>query len=599
MKRLVIDTSAIINGVIPKVLEQYQANEVEVIIPYAVIDELEALASKGKEPGFTGLDEMKKLRELCKKNNIEIKFLGERPSLNDVKLAKSGRIDALIIDTAKHMNGVLITSDYVQAKVAEAEGIEVQYISLKSKIAELSFEKLFSNDITSLHLKEGVPPLAKKGKPGKFKLVKIRDEPCTSQELEKLVKEISEITRISENGFIEITRSGASVIQLGKYRIAITRPPFSDGLEITIVKPTIELKLEDYNLSEKLMKRLKERAEGILIAGPPGSGKTTFAGSLAEFYMRQGKIVKTLESPRDLQVSPEITQYGPLEGDFEKTAEILLLVRPDYSVFDEIRKTKDFKVFTDMRLAGVGMIGVVHASDAINAIQRFIGRVELGMIPHIIDTIIFIKYGKVEKVYELKLTVKVPSGMTEADLARPVVEVRDFETGELEYEIYTYGEENVIVPVSTKGEVSNIKRLAEERILQEIKKFDPNAQVQLISENKAIVKVNQKAIPLLIGKKGSTVSKLEEKLGVKIEVETYSYQKGIEINFTLKETKNYIDLYFDKEYIGKRISLYIDNEFLFSAIIGKKGRVRIAKNSPQGNELINALLEGKKVKTII
>jgi len=599
VKRLVIDTSAIINGVIPKVLEQYQANEVEVIIPYAVIDELEALASKGKEPGFTGLDEMKKLRELCKKNNIEIKFLGERPSLNDVKLAKSGRIDALIIDTAKHMNGVLITSDYVQAKVAEAEGIEVQYISLKSKIAELSFEKLFSNDITSLHLKEGVPPLAKKGKPGKFKLVKIRDEPCTSQELEKLIKEISEITRISENGFIEITRSGASVIQLGKYRIAITRPPFSDGLEITIVKPTIELKLEDYNLSEKLMKRLKERAEGILIAGPPGSGKTTFAGSLAEFYMRQGKIVKTLESPRDLQVSPEITQYGPLEGDFEKTAEILLLVRPDYSVFDEIRKTKDFKVFTDMRLAGVGMIGVVHASDAINAIQRFIGRVELGMIPHIIDTIIFIKYGKVEKVYELKLTVKVPSGMTEADLARPVVEVRDFETGELEYEIYTYGEENVIVPVSTKGEVSNIKRLAEERILQEIKKFDPNAQVQLISENKAIVKVNQKAIPLLIGKKGSTVSKLEEKLGVKIEVETYSYQKGIEINFTLKETKNYIDLYFDKEYIGKRISLYIDNEFLFSAIIGKKGRVRIAKNSPQGNELINALLEGKKVKTII
>jgi ATPase len=361
----------------------------------------------------------------------------------------------------------------------------------------------------------------------------------------------------------------------------------------------IELKLEDYNLSEKLMKRLKERAEGILIAGPPGSGKTTFAGSLAEFYMRQGKIVKTLESPRDLQVSPEITQYGPLEGDFEKTAEILLLVRPDYSVFDEIRKTKDFKVFTDMRLAGVGMIGVVHASDAINAIQRFIGRVELGMIPHIIDTTIFIRYGMVEKVYDLKLTVKVPSGMTEADLARPVVEVRDFETGELEYEIYTYGEENVIVPVLARGETSNIKRLAEERILQEIKKFDPNAQVQLISENNAIVKVNQKAIPLLIGKKGSTISKLEEKLGIKIDVETYSSQKGVEINFALKETKDYIDLYFDKEYVSKTVSLYIDDKLLFSAIIGKKGRIRVSKNSIQGNELINALLERRKIEAIV
>ena len=105
-------------------------------------------------------------------------------------------------------------------------------------------------------------------------------------------------------------------------------------------------------------------------------------------------------------------------------------------------------IFADMRLAGVGMIGVVHASEAIDAIQRFIGRVELGMIPHIIDTIIFIQYGEVRNLFTMKLGVKVPTGMTEADLARPVVDVNDFETGTLQYEIYTFGEENVIIPVS-------------------------------------------------------------------------------------------------------------------------------------------------------
>ena len=232
--------------------------------------------------------------------------------------------------------------------------------------------------------------------------------------------EIIEAARKDEESFIEAKGGGGIVVQLGNYRIAIARPPFSDGFEITIVRPIIKLTLEDYELSDKLIKRLKEKAEGILISGPPGSGKTTFATSLAEFYFHQGKIVKTLESPRDLQVGPEITQYGPLEGDFAKTADLLLLVRPDYSIFDEIRQTNHFRIFAEMRLAGVGMIGVVHSSEAIDAIQRFIGKIELGMIPHVIDTVIFIKDGKIEKVYTLSLTVKVPTGMTEADLTRPV-----------------------------------------------------------------------------------------------------------------------------------------------------------------------------------
>jgi ATPase len=239
-----------------------------------------------------------------------------------------------------------------------------------------------------------------------------------------------EAVRVSEEAFVEIVRSGATVVQLGNFRVAIARPPFSDGLECTIVRPLVKLSLEEYGISEKLMKRLKERAEGILIAGPPGSGKSSFASALADFYFKEKKaIIKTLESPRDLQVGPEITQYGPLEGDFSKTAEILLLVRPDYSIFDEVRKPKDFEIFAELRLAGVGMIGVVHASAPIDAIQRFIGKIDLGMIPHIIDTLIFIKGGKIEKVYELDLTVRIPSGMTEEDLARPVVEVKDFETG--------------------------------------------------------------------------------------------------------------------------------------------------------------------------
>ncbi|MEM5791164.1 MAG: PINc/VapC family ATPase [Candidatus Aenigmatarchaeota archaeon] len=599
VKRIACDTSIVIDGKLSEIVKKEKEKDLEVIIPIAVLDELQAQASKGREPGFIGLDELKKVREICEKKGIRVKFAGERPSLEDIKLAHSGRIDAIIRDTAKREKAILLTADYVQALVAEAEGISVKYIPSEVKTTGLEFEKFFDEETLSVHLKENVSPYAKKGKPGNFKLVKLREEACTTEELEKIVKEILEATRVSEEGYVEITRSGATVVQLGSYRIAIARPPFSDGLEVTIVRPLIKLKLEDYKLSEKLMERLKERAEGILIAGPPGAGKSCLASSLAEFYKNQGKIVKTLESPRDLQVSDEITQYSPLEGSFEKTADILLLVRPDYSVFDEVRKSKDFEIFADMRLAGVGMLGVVHASNAIDAIQRFMGKVELGMIPHIIDTVIFVKDGEVKKVYDLSMKVKVPTGMTEEDLARPVVEVRDFETGKLEYEIYTFGEENIVVPVSEKEKVSAVEKLAVERILQEVSKYDPNAEVEFVSGERAVIKVENRIIPYLIGKNGSNISKLEKRLGIRIEVKPRIPALGREVYFEIEEAGNSIEFRFNRDLIGKIASIYVEDSFLFSATIGKKGRIRINKSSEIGSELINAILLKKKIKVLI
>ena len=600
-QKLVPDTSIIIDGNVPSVIEKGGLTDVEIVIPYAVLDELQAQASKGREPGFVGLEEIKKLRVFCESKGIKLTFLGQRPGYNDIMLARSGRLDALITDVARSENGILLTADYVQALVAEASGVQVKHVPGEVRTTDLAFEKLFGADTSSIHLKEGTRPLAKTGKPGKFELVTLAETPSTTEEVEHIIREVTEAARVSREGFVEINRAGAMVIQLGRYRVAITRPPLSDGLEVTIVRPVVSLTLQDYKLSAKLMERLVTGAEGILIAGPPGSGKTTFASSLAEFYLRQNKIVKTLESPRDLQVGPEITQYGPLEGDFEKTAEILLLVRPDYTVFDEVRKTKDFMIFADMRLAGVGMIGVVHASEAINAIQRFIGRVELGMIPHIIDTIIFIQYGEVRNLFTLNLTVKVPTGMIEADLARPVVEVRDFENGSLQFEIYTFGEENVIIPVSdAKPVISAARKLAEERILQEIRKFDPGAEVTLVSDNRAQVRVDNEIVPIIIGKKGVTVTKLEEKLGVKIDVEPLAPSAaGKEVRYEVREVGNRIDLMFEENLTGVAANVYVGDQYLFSATIGKKGQIRVSKKSDLGRSLLRALVSKQRIRVLI
>ena len=588
-QRIVPDTSVIISGILTDLVEKGEIKEAEIIIPEFVLEQLRAQASRGREIGFKGLEEIKKLRTL---KNITIMNTGRRQTYEEIQLAKYGRIDALILDIAKTEKAVLYTSDMVQTLTAEAEGIETKYFKPYERKKETKILAMMTPDTMSLHLKENTMPLAKRGKPSQMKLVKIRNEIITAEELEKIIKEIMDAARYEEDSFIEVGGHVASVVQLGDMRIAIARPPFSDGIEITAVRPITKLSINDYNISDKLRSRLTEKAEGVIIAGPPGSGKSTFAASLAEFYERHEKIVKTMEMPRDLQVGPEITQYSKLRGKFENTADMLLLVRPDYTIFDEIRKTEDFLVFSDMRLAGIGMVGVVHASNPLDAVQRFIGRIELGMIPHIIDTIVFIKFGEIKKVYTLSLVVRTPTGMQEADLARPVVEVKDFETGALEYEIYTYGEENVIIPITGARE-SAVNALARKYILNEIRKFDSHADAEIVNDNRAVVRVDNEVVPRLIGKEGKTIKQLEEKLGIGIEVSPKTATLGRQTSFSVDETGAYLAFTFQPKLSGKFANFHIGEDYLFSATIGKDGKVRVAKDSDVGREVLKAIVKNE------
>jgi ATPase len=306
---------------------------------------------------------------------------------------------------------------------------------------------------------------------------------------------------------------------LGVYRIIIVRPPLGDGYEITVTRPIARPKLEDYKLPEKLLKRLLEKAEGILIAGSPGMGKTTFAQALAEFYMRMGRVVKTIESPRDMRLPREASQYSKVYADTEELHDILLLSRPDYTFFDEMRDDRDFNLYIDLRLAGIGMVGVVHAASPIDAIQRLLRRVDLGMIPSIIDTVIYISRGSVEKVYEVSMTVKLPTGLREAELARPVVEVRDFISGDLEYEIYTFGEQTVVVPVK-KLRKSYMRGSIGSSIVEEVEKAIPGATASLEGDTLWIIVNRENAIS--VGKKFLKLKKKFEKLygvNVRLKVE--------------------------------------------------------------------------------
>ena len=589
MSKIVLDTSVIINGLFTAQVESGNIRNSEIIIPQAVIDELQSQASQKKQQGFLGLNEIKNLKDLSKIFELEISIQGTHPSAEEIRMAGKGKIDSIIKDIAKKNQATLYTSDNVQHLVAQTEEITSVFLHPILKEEELKFLKYFDSETMSVHLKENLAPLAKKGKPGSFVLAKISDEILTRDDLEFISKQILETTKISESSTLEISKTGASVVQYKDYRIAITTPPFSESFEITIVHPIVKLSLDDYSISAELMERFTDRAEGIVISGPPGSGKSTLASGLANYYHSQGKIVKTFESPRDLQVDPGVTQYSKLDGSFDNSADILLLVRPDYTIFDEVRRREDFHTFADLRLTGVGMVGVVHANSPLDAIQRFIGKIELGIIPNILDTVVFVKDGQIKKVYELELKVKVPTGMTESDLARPVIEIRNFENNALEHEIYTFGEENVIVPIGKKTQKVGIEKLAEDKIRETFKRYDPKSEVEILSDNRVRVSVDKQTIPSIIGRGGSNINDIEKSLNIHIDVverDLSSNTSSGDLPFSFSESKTSIVLTVNREFTSMHADIFVNDKYVTTARIGKKGQIKIPRRSDVAENLM-------------
>ena len=570
---LVPDTSVLIDGRITSMIKAGEYKGATIIVPEAVIAELEAQANNGREIGFSGLNELQQLCKMAEEKTIELKFSGIRPSLEQVKLASGGEIDAMIREIAIENKARFITSDNVQAEVARAKGLDVIY--LKPQVTDfvpLAIDQFFDEHTIAVHLKERISPMAKKGSISDMKLVKIRDAPTSEYQLRMMAQEILERAKRDPDGFIEVEKRGITVVQIGSMRIAIARRPFSDGMEITAVRPIVDVTLKDYTKSDIITKRITSDKRGMIIVGSPGAGKTTLAQSVATFLSESGYVVKTMEAPRELQVPDQITQYTMLDGSMANTADVLLLVRPDFVIFDELRKAEDFSVFADMRLAGLGMVGVIHANGVQDAVQRFSDRVDFSVLSQVVNTIIFLKQGVITKVYDVGFTIKVPEGMGGEVHLRPVTTVTDHETGELVLDIFRYDGQTIVMPVMgitvpapapqqprrpgphprcrTWASRSRLPaspcghrqprpslpparekesderpgwKLTEKEIQREIGRYTEGfVDVQMLSDTKAVVYIDDKDVPAAIGKGGKNISAIVNKLGIGIDIKPRS-----------------------------------------------------------------------------
>src|SRR5690606_23473315 len=106
--------------------------------------------------------------------------------------------------------------------------------------------------------------------------------------------------------------------------------------------------------------------------------------------------------------------------------------------------------YADMRLAGMGMVGVVHAMEVHDCLRRFCDRVDYSILPQIINTIIYVVQGKISKIYDLELTIKAPEGMPGDTHVRPVIVVREHSRREPELESFRHEGEALVLPLTAR-----------------------------------------------------------------------------------------------------------------------------------------------------
>jgi predicted PilT family ATPase len=196
------------------------------------------------------------------------------------------------------------------------------------------------------------------------------------------------------------------------------------------------------------------------------------------------------------------------------------------------------------------MVGVIHASTPIDAVQRFISRIDLGLLPQIIDTVIFVKDGYIQDIMGVKMTVKIPTGFRDDGLARPVVEVFSFfAMHQILYEIYTFGENTIVSPVSTRGYRKNKTRRKDrksQRQWNESPSIDNNGNLAPV--------------------------------------------EGI------RNTKRQIEIYFPKTLASENVILTTDTgKQLMSGSVSSKANIRLSKKSSVGRELNRYIKKGGRL----
>jgi ATPase len=183
--------------------------------------------------------------------------------------------------------------------------------------------------------------------------------------------------------------------------------------------------------------------------------------------------------------------------------------------------------------------------------------------------------------------------MVQEDLSRPVIQVKDTLTREELYEIYSFGEQIVVVPIEENEGTSQINEAKTELVRSTISEYLGYDQVVVSPKGKRKYKVTipESLRPKLLGRKGANISELEKSLGVSIDVvsEEDRARRSVAV-----EVKNRI-IYLHCNEKNSLVNIYVDDVMAIQGRTSSKGIIRIKVDSEAGINLEKAMKSGKTI----
>jgi general secretion pathway protein E len=165
---------------------------------------------------------------------------------------------------------------------------------------------------------------------------------------------------------------------------------FGEKIIIRILDPILLLRhMDDLGFRQEQFKRyrsLLSHPEGIvLIAGPPGSGKTTTLYSTLDALAEQGMNITTIETPIALPYDQfNQIELHPEKGfTFEAAIHTISQYPVDVLMVGDIRDKETAESAVNASLFGHLVLGSLHTPDAPSAFTRLI---EMGIQPFLLES---------------------------------------------------------------------------------------------------------------------------------------------------------------------------------------------------------------------